>query len=817
MRLNFYQKIITGIVLVMIVLVVGISTLNYMQSRDTLHTLGKGSLGTVSETLLNTLAMQNQALIKQFTGPVATMMSDIERDGGIFINQSQLMEVTIRDQNTLEPETVFLPTMYVGLNKGYGATDLVDKIMDISSSAATIFQVVDGKLIRVSTNIVDKEGERAVGTYIPSSSPVSRTVMQGRDYKGIARILGEEYLTLYHPVEDQQGEVIAVIFVGTKVLSPELEKFFSSINVAGKGHAYLLDDQGRFLIHPSQAGNSLDSYVPGLWNDIKAHKKSELEYTLNGESWFADVRLFEPWGWYVGVSLDETGMLFGMDTRALITGVVEVIVATILFTLIVWLMLRFLMRPLLHLAETAKSIAAGDLDARTEYDRRDAIGDTTQAVNAMAVEIKKKLGFARGVLEGITLPAAVIDYRNQFTFINQAMIDVLGTDLTREDCLGKTSKEVVQGSKDEKTIAERSLKSKKQIQEEIVYTTPSGDARNMLVSATPIFDLDGNLLGVLSLWVDLTEIRTQQERIEQQNKDIAEVARKTEGVAEQVSTAAEELAAQVEESSRGADVQLTQAEETQVAIEQMSATAMDVARNAAGASSLAEETKSKAEEGALVVREMVGLIETVAQVSKEMQQDMGELGKQAQGIGDILGVITDIADQTNLLALNAAIEAARAGDAGRGFAVVADEVRKLAEKTMVATKEVSASIGSIQKSAQASIDATQRSGDLIEQTTGLADRSGKSLDEMVGKIQENSDQVTRIAAAAEEQSAATEEIRQAMDSIRNVSDETANAMTESAQAITELAQLALELKTSMQDMVAEGSSLSGNRQKALKR
>jgi methyl-accepting chemotaxis protein len=56
-----------------------------------------------------------------------------------------------------------------------------------------------------------------------------------------------------------------------------------------------------------------------------------------------------------------------------------------------------------------------------------------------------------------------------------------------------------------------------------------------------------------------------------------------------------------------------------------------------------------------------------------------------------------------------------------------------------------------------------------------------------------------------------------MDSIRNVSDETANAMTESAQAITELAQLALELKTSMQDMVAEGSSLSGNRQKALKR
>ena len=131
---------------------------------------------------------------------------------------------------------------------------------------------------------------------------------------------------------------------------------------------------------------------------------------------------------------------------------------------------------------------------------------------------------------------------------------------------------------------------------------------------------------------------------------------------------------------------------------------------------------------------------------------MGELGKQAQGIGQIITVIEDIADQTNLLALNAAIEAARAGEAGRGFAVVADEVRKLAEKTMSATREVVDFVGAIQDCAQKNVVATDSAVKLVEESTGLAGQSGEALHAIVGMVQRTADQVRAIATASEEQS-----------------------------------------------------------------
>ena len=114
-----------------------------------------------------------------------------------------------------------------------------------------------------------------------------------------------------------------------------------------------------------------------------------------------------------------------------------------------------------------------------------------------------------------------------------------------------------------------------------------------------------------------------------------------------------------------------------------------------------------------------------------------ELDEAGRRIGDVIGLITNIAGQTNLLALNATIEAARAGEAGRGFAVVAGEVKALSSQTAKATDEIGAQIAAMQNATQRSIKAI---ADIERRIREIADISGA------------------ITAAVTEQGAATQEI-----------------------------------------------------------
>jgi len=309
------------------------------------------------------------------------------------------------------------------------------------------------------------------------------------------------------------------------------------------------------------------------------------------------------------------------------------------------------------------------------------------------------------------------------------------------------------------------------------------------------------------------EARTAAERARAEG--MLQAAGKLEGVVEIVTSASEQLSAQIEQSSQGAQEQSGRVGETATAMEEMNATVLEVAKNASQAAESAENAKRKAEDGAVIVAQAIKGIGDVQANALSMKADMTTLGQQAENIGQILNVIADIADQTNLLALNAAIEAARAGEAGRGFAVVADEVRKLAEKTMSATKEVGAAIRGVQDGTRKNIDNVEQTVDRIGAATSLAGKSGDSLKEIVALVEVTSEQVRSIATAAEEQSSTSEEINRSIEDISRISSETSEGMQQSAQAVSELANQSQVLKGLIDTMKLDGGAQTGRHPQAL--
>lgn len=794
MQLNFNKKLIAGIVVVITVLGGALTTVNLYQSKKALYSFGQEFLKNTVTELMYAARMQDSNMRLSLANESERFAATIKEQMGFWIAKRDMHEMTIVNQENGASESVKMPSLRLGNNVVAKDTELVDRILRLSGLHATVFQVLPGKLVRINTSITKEDGTRAVGTYIPSNSPVYEAVMQGETYRGRAKVLGRDFLTTYIPTKDYSGNVVAVLFVGMEVLTPHLEQMLTDISVAGHGYAFVCDSSGKLILHPENTGENLAEYAPAVWDTVRNGSSEIVTYSKDGETRVAFVEHFEPWDWHIVVTIGEKEMMLGADETLLLSGLAVGGLGLVLAVLVVLFVLRKLLRPLDELSMVTQRIAGGDLDAHFEYSGNDAIGKTVDSVHAMVGELKHRLGFAQGVLDGISLPCSVVSADNQMLFINRQKMDIMERKGDPKEYYGRTPGYFFFHDDGKETLAQKSMKQGKRLSADVPMTTVSGREFIINATCTPIYDLEKNLIGALVMWFDLTEIKEKERLIREQNARIAEAAQLADRVAEQVSSASEELSAQIEESTSGSDEQRQRTAEAATAMEQMNASVLEVARNAGGAAEIVDTAKRKAEDGARQMEEMVGIIDAVAVRSEDLRGIMSELGQQAEGIGKIMDVISDIADQTNLLALNAAIEAARAGDAGRGFAVVADEVRKLAEKTMSATREVGTYIESIQTSAKRSIDSTDEAVEAVRDTTVRASESGKSLSEIVSMVQSGADQVRAIATAAEEQSAASEQINRSTEEINAIAAENADAMSQSAQAVSELAALAIELK-----------------------
>lgn len=199
------------------------------------------------------------------------------------------------------------------------------------------------------------------------------------------------------------------------------------------------------------------------------------------------------------------------------------------------------------------------------------------------------------------------------------------------------------------------------------------------------------------------------------------------------------------------------------AIEEMSATISEITKNTAKAARISSSAENK---------------------SLDVKQLMVNLGESAKAVGEVVGVINDIAERTNILSLNATIEAASAGEAGKGFAVVANEVKELSKQTAKATEEVVGYVEKMQSNTDTVVSAIEEIGIIIHDINDIN---------------------ISIATAVEEQDATTTEVSKSTVLTVEALDETTRNIEEAANGAEDLAKNAIVLLKGIEDISRSSS------------
>jgi methyl-accepting chemotaxis protein len=247
---------------------------------------------------------------------------------------------------------------------------------------------------------------------------------------------------------------------------------------------------------------------------------------------------------------------------------------------------------------------------------------------------------------------------------------------------------------------------------------------------------------------------------------IRQSADKIEGSGERLAVVNRDLTAHQNEHSTAVD-------ETAERVKQIAGRVQTNQDNARHASRCAEEAHAVATRGKETVDRVVGTMQTITGSSRR--------------IGDIIGVIDEIAFQTNLLALNASVEAARAGEQGRGFAVVAAEVRNLAQRAASAASEIKKLIG-------ASIEDVDRGAALVAS-------AGDTMREILGSVSRVSEIMSKIAAASDTQA-------EDIDRIKKVVERIDHGAENSTQLIGQTGQVAEALREEVHFLMRAAQVLS---------
>jgi len=444
MTLRLKQKIAGLAILAAVLPIMGMLINTAFQKAQTsevviseLDILVRDNLERVALDVYGSCSSSNQVFLKTLENNLQAADYLIDSKGKIRLTSDQVSWTAI-NQLTKQSQRISLPKVYVG-NQWLGqvksksrSVPVVDKLEEISGATYTIFQRMNnnGDLLRVATNVIGSDGNRAVGSYIPAHNPdgkqneVVASVMRGQEYFGRAFVVNKWYLTKYKPLYDNDGRIIGALYVGIPLDEmTELRQSIMDIKLGQTGYVYVIggkgEQKGRYII---SAGGTRDG--DDIWESQDENGKYFIQDIVNesvklnpGQTYYADyiwdgrvkrvaLTYFEEWDWVVGSGAyeDEFQATYVKVNSALKALIVSSLIGGLILIAVMAALSLFvggrIATPILKIRDVALDIAKGNLNTEIDVKSKDEVGELANAFREMSDSLKNKALVAKEIASG---------------------------------------------------------------------------------------------------------------------------------------------------------------------------------------------------------------------------------------------------------------------------------------------------------------------------------------------------------------------------------------------------------------------------------
>ncbi|TKB25502.1 HAMP domain-containing protein [Desulfopila sp. IMCC35006] len=672
-NMQFTTKLFIAVVCITMTSIL-ITSGNAIRMADSgLYSLGEGAIKDIHQSAYNSLRMYDKNMRLKLDGDLLLLEQQLKAKGAIFLDEGKTRQETLVNQVTKESTTKEIPQLQAGVSYINGYYDIVDNIETISGSSATIFQLVDDKLLRISTTVKKQDGQRAVGTYIPSDSAVYKSIMRGETYRGKAFVVNDWYLTAYAPLRDMDNNIIGAIYVGQLMLSPQVKDFITETTI-GAGYFFVYADAGEILIHPSlDSTTNIYELIP----EFKGVNEGFIRYNWKGTEKVTYIRHLKEWGIFIAVGLNRGDILNGLDAKMLRNNLLVGLLVVSAGILVAIFLVRSINRPLKELADKSFKVGNGDYTIDFASENKDAIGQLTNSLGSM---VEKSRDMLRDISQSSQDLAAAA---TQLAAISELMVTNADATTTIADTTATNAGEVsdnmnsVSAAMEESTvnldmiasaseemgntikeIAENSSRARLTTEEAVVSAQKSHERVQELGEAARSIGTVTETITEISEQTNLLALNATIEaaRAGEAGKGFAVVANEIKELAKQTAAATGKIKSAIDKIQQQTGATVTDIEAiTRVisdvneivstivtAVEEQSITTNEIVNNVAQASSGITEINHNVASSSQMTTMMLEGVGQVKEQSLEVKENSQQVRTSADGLSELSGKLTQL-------------------------------------------------------------------------------------------------------------------------------------------------------------------------------